>query len=56
MTLDARRGGMRPGQRERGLRGVVETGRGPGCGGVAELAILRESCRHVVGALGRLIV
>ena len=47
---------MRARQRELCLRRVIEAGRRPGDGRVAELAILRESGGCVARALGGLVI
>jgi hypothetical protein len=56
VALEARRGSVGAGQRERSLRGVIEARWSPGRGGVAELAVLRESGGHVVRTLGGLVI
>ena len=48
VTLRTRRGQMRPGKWKSRL-GMVECGRLPRCCGVASVARLRESGRHMVG-------
>ena len=55
MTLGARRGGMRAGQREPS-RIVIERGAGPIRCRVAELAVLRKTGCDVIGAGGGLKV
>ena len=51
----ARRGDMRPGQRERGVR-MVERGSGPVGGAVAQRAIQRKSRRYVIWIRGLVVL
>ena len=56
MALSASGAGVLSGQRERGLRCVIEACWGPRRRRVAELAILREAGGGMVWIAGRLIV
>ena len=56
MALNASRGDVLAGQRERGLGGVIEFRAGPIDGGVALRAILREASGGVIRIGGALIV
>ena len=56
MALDATRRGVLTGERERGLRRVIEGSSGPIGGGVAELAVLREPGSRMVRIGGALVV
>ena len=56
MALQARRRRVLPGQRERGLGSVIEFRAVPIDGGVAELAIQRESSGCMIRIVGALVI